>query len=66
MSSCSKLNFYSRREARRETRKHHYRTGGHMNTYWCDGCVAWHIGHLGAEVIAGWKSRSEAYGRAAA
>jgi hypothetical protein len=57
---CTKVLYFSRREARRARRRVPH-DGGHLSPYWCWRHQAWHLGNLAPAVIRGFRSRAEVY-----
>lgn len=51
-------------KSRKEARHAKHAKGGLLRPYLC-ACGWYHLGHLGSEVVAGIKSRAQAYGRGA-
>lgn len=52
VSSCTKVAFYTRRQAKEKARELKS-VRGHMRPYRCDDCGFWHIGHLPARIRLG-------------
>jgi len=58
-----KLGHLTRRGAKAHAYRLKLETGEHLRPYQCEGCGAWHVGHLPGAVIRGRKTADEVYRR---